>query len=150
MAKDKKSNKDGKKSEKTGEEDMRKVLAGKLERAADRIDTINRRFFGGLNEQIGTAHKNIVAAKAAAEALPKDWKPNRKGKKALIPGAIIMIKSDCPTDRMETYKHIGIERYVGSKIVKELDNRTFLVELKDGTKTLVPKRDVTPMEAAAA
>lgn len=135
--------KKGSKRKSTAGDDFRAEVMEKLARVNARLDTINRRYFAGSN-------KTLIAMEASVETLSEEvskyeaaWVPKRKGKNALIIGSHVRLKEELDAHRLEAYKHMGgVERYHNAKITLELDNRTFVVQLKDGTKTVVPKRDV--------
>ena len=131
------------KPKKLAHSNIREEVADKLARVIERLDTISRRYFGGDNTQLLAAQNEISELAKLVPGFPTDWEPKRKGKKAIIPGTLIRLREDIDLKRSETYKHMGgHERYRGAKVTSEMDNRTFVVELKDKTRTLVPKRDV--------
>lgn len=123
--------------------DYRILVADKLTRLADRMETLNRKYFAGTQEFLRNGKVQIDACIAGVKALPATWEPKARGKKALIPGAVIRIKSDLDKEEMDTINHLGgAKRFKGAIIVREDDTRTFIVQLADGTKTLVPKRRI--------
>ena len=132
-----------------GSGDVRKDAADRFQRSAERIDTLNRRYFAGQNEALRQAMLLVTSTRAIVLEKPTDWKPQSKGKKALVPGAAVMIKPDLDKKVMERYVRLGgVERFLRATIVEEWDGRSFMVQLRDATKMLLPKRDLMIAPAA--
>jgi hypothetical protein len=149
MANDKKDSKPSKpKKDKNtarkGSGDVRKDADAKLKRTADRIEALNRRYFGGTNDLLQNAHKSITAVQAYVAAQSADWKPVAQGKKALIIGAKIMLRPDLSDKEMKQYEWMDDTAVLnGATIIGETDARNFAVKRTDGVKTRVLKKHLT-------
>lgn len=133
--------------------DVRVECVAKIKRVLFRLDRINRRYFRGSSAVIvNEVTPRLVAMQATVTQLPPEWKPRAKGKSAIISGTVIRIAAEGVTkDWMDTFKHLGgTPRFVGAVVVKEHDARLLLVQLRDGVKTLVPRRHAVLDESPPA
>lgn len=151
MANDKKDKKDkpikaksDKNKARKSSGDIRKDADGKLQRVADRIEALNRRYFGGVNDLLQNAHKSVSAVQVYVAAQPADWKPVAKGKKALIIGARVMLRPDLSDKERKQYDWMDdVSVLNGATIIGETDVRNFAVKRTDGVKTRVLKKHLT-------
>lgn len=127
---------------KSGSE-QRTAAREKLKNLAERIDSVNRKLFGGTNELLQNAGKGVRAADAYIEATA-DWTPQTKGKKALIPGQKVMLRPDLTDKEMKTYAWLdSIDVLNGAVIVVDTDERNVVVMRTDNVKTRILKRHLT-------
>lgn len=132
-------------------EDLRAAASFRISRMSARVALLNRRLFGGANEQLTSAFKALESVRLHVESLPSGWRPSLKGKHALIPGVAIAIRPDIAPERLAAYTHMGgVARFAGGVIVHADDKYMLQVRLTDGVLLFLPKRDCVAAAAATA